>query len=274
MTAVAVALAFGSALLHAAWNLRLKAADDPLRVAAVALPLGTAAATPPVGAAWLLAGRPGLPWQAWVIAALSGLLECAYFHALSAAYRRGDVSSVYPVARGTAPVLATLVGLLLLRERLGPAQLAGVAILVGGIWLARPPADGRPALAPALLTGVLIAAYTSLDRVGVRLGPAWLYGWALFAAISLFLLPWARPGQAGRVGQAAPIGLLTVVAYGMTLGALSLAPLALVAPLRESGVVVVALWGVLRLGERRRAGLKLAGAAAVLSGAALLATGG
>ena len=74
----------------------------------------------------------------------------------------------------------------------------------------------------------------------MRLGPFWLYAWAVFAASSLWLLPWARRGAAG---QALPVGVLTVGAYGLALAALSLAPLALVAPLRESGVVVVALWG-------------------------------
>ncbi|MBO0687192.1 MAG: EamA family transporter, partial [Candidatus Dormibacteraeota bacterium] len=73
--------------------------------------------------------------------------------------------------------------------------------------------------------------------------------------------------------QALPVGILAVLAYGLVLLALGLAPLALVAPLRESGVIVVALWGVLRLRERERALLKLAGAAAVLGGAALLAAG-
>lgn len=236
----------------------------------MALPLGTALVTPVVAAAWLAGGRPGLPWQGWALAAASGLLELAYFHTLSTAYRRGDVSSVYPVARGTAPVLAALAGLLLLHERLSPLQAAGVVVLIAGVWLARPPIAARSALAPALLTGVLIAAYTTVDTLGVRLGPFWLYAWAVFAATSLWLLPWAGRGL---VSQALPVGALTIGAYGLALAALSLAPLALVAPLRESGVVVVALWGVLRLGERDRAALKVSGAAAVLAGAALLAIG-
>ena len=236
----------------------------------MALPLGTALVTPVVAAAWLADGRPGLSWRGWALAAVSGLVELAYFHTLSAAYRRGDVSSVYPVARGTAPVLAALAGLVLLHERLSPLQAVGVVVLVAGVWLARPPIAARSALAPALLTGVLIAAYTTVDALGVRLGPFWLYAWAVFAATSLWLLPWARRGL---VSQALPVGALTIGAYGLALAALSLAPLALVAPLRESGVVVVALWGVLRLGERHRATLKVAGAAAVLAGAALLAIG-
>jgi drug/metabolite transporter (DMT)-like permease len=226
--------------------------------------------TPVVAAAWLASGRPGLSWRGWALAAVSGLVELAYFHTLSAAYRRGDVSSVYPVARGTAPVLAALAGILLLHERLSPLQVAGVVVLVAGVWLARPPIAARSALVPAMLTGVLIATYTTIDTLGVRLGPFWLYAWAVFAATSLWLLPWAGRGL---VSQALPVGALTIGAYGLALAALSLAPLALVAPLRESGVVVVALWGVVRLGERDRAALKLSGAAAVLAGAALLAIG-
>jgi drug/metabolite transporter (DMT)-like permease len=270
MTLLAVVLAFGSAVMHAAWNIRLKAAADPLRLAAVGMPLGTLLLTPPVAVVWWASGRPGLPWQGWALAGVSGLVELAYFHSLATAYRRGDLSSAYPVARGTAPVLAAVTGLLVLRERLSPVQLLGVAVLIAGIWLARPPARGRAALRPALLTGLLIATYTTIDRLGVRLGPFWLYTWAVFAATSLALLPWARRGQ---LAAALPVGVLSIGAYGLTLTALSLAPLALVAPLRESGVIVVALWGVLRLGERERAGLKLAGAGAVLAGAALLAAG-
>jgi drug/metabolite transporter (DMT)-like permease len=271
VTALAVLLALTSALFHASWNLRLKATADPLRVAAVAMPVGTLLVTPFGVAVWLAAGRPWLAWPACLLAGLSGLVELGYFHALSNAYRRGEVSSVYPVARGTAPVLATAIGLVALGERLSPVQGAGVVVLMAGIWLARPPVSRRSALAPALLTGLLIAGYTTIDRLGVRMGPFWLYAWAVFATTSLWLLPWARPR--GLLADALPVGVLTVGAYGLTLTALSLAPLALVAPLRESGVVLVALCGVVWLHERERAPMKLGGAAAVLAGAALLAVG-
>lgn len=270
MTSLAVGLALGAALLHAAWNVKLKSAADPLSVAAVAVPAGTLLLTPFIAVAWLGAGRPGLPWQAWALAAVSGFVELAYFHALSGAYRRGDVSAVYPVARGTAPVIAALVGVFALHERLTAVQALGVTVLIAGIWLARPPLGSRPALLSALLTGVLIAIYTSIDRLGVRLGPFWLYVWAVFVATSSVLLPWARTRL---LGKGLPVGVLTVGAYGLVLAALSLAPLALVAPLRESGVVVVSLWGILKLGERDRARLKLGGAVAVLTGATLLTVG-
>jgi uncharacterized membrane protein len=268
MMGLAVSLACVSAVFHAIWNLRLKAAADPLCTAAVAVPVGAALITPLAVVLWLVSGRPMPSLASWAIALLSGGVELAYFHALSEAYRRGEVSSVYPVARGTAPVLAAVVGLLVLGERMVAVQAAGVAVLIAGIWMAGPPVGRGPALVHALLTGALIATYQSVDAVGVHLGPWWLYTWEVLVCRSLWLLPWARPGS---LREAVPTGLSTTVAYSLVLGALSLAPLALVAPLRETGVVLVSLWGVLRMGEWRGASFKLGGAVAVLAGAAILA---
>jgi drug/metabolite transporter (DMT)-like permease len=161
-------------------------------------------------------------------------------------------------------------GLLLFQERLHPLQLAGVAALLAGIWLARPPRSQRASLALGLLIGVCIAAYTAIDSRGVRLGPFWLYTWSMFALLSVALVP----SRGSRPVAGAPlVGVLVVGSYALVLAALSLAPLALVAPLRESGVVLVALWGVLRLGEGERARLKILGAVAVVIGAALLTAG-
>jgi uncharacterized membrane protein len=270
MTGVAVGLVLCSAALHATWNIVLKASDDPLRTAARTIPLATLAVTPPVVVAWLATGRPLLAPAALAIAAGSGLLELAYFRFLSAAFRAGDLSTVYPIARGTAPALAAAAGLVLLRERLDTVQIAGAVAIIGGIWLVRPARGARAAVPPAVLTGVCIAAYSTLDGIGVRLGPPWLYAWLLFLCTSLCLLP--HRGR-DRVRNATAIGALTVSAYGLVLFALSMAPLALVAPLRETGVVLVAFWGVFVLSERARALRKLAGAAVVVAGAALLTAG-
>jgi drug/metabolite transporter (DMT)-like permease len=267
---VAAGLALLAAVLHAYWNVRLKEADDPLALAARALPFGALLTAPPVLVVWMLEGRPGLPWQGWVLVAFSVLLELAYLHLLSAAYRRGEVSSVYPVARGSAPLLAIAIGMALFGERLDARQLAGVAALLAGIWLVRPPRGRRASLLLALLTGVCIAGYTAIDSRGVRLGPFWLYTWLMFALLSAALVPWrgARP-----LPGAPTVGVVVVGSYALVLAALSIAPLALVAPLRESGVVLVSLWGVFRLGERQGAPLKILGAGAVLAGAALLTAG-
>src|SRR6202140_2000259 len=166
----------------------LKASENPLALATRALTWGTVLSLPPVAVAWLASGRPGLPLAGWLISLPSAFLGLIYFIALSTAYQRGELSVVYPIARGTAPLLAVLVGLLLLGERLHPSAGLGVLALLAGIWAVRRPATAGSALWPALLTGVMIAAYTSLDRIGVRLGPAWIYGRLLWFFAAIFLI--------------------------------------------------------------------------------------
>jgi drug/metabolite transporter (DMT)-like permease len=265
-----------AAVFHAAWNAMLKASENPLALAARAVTLGTVAALPPVAVAWFLNGRPLLPPIGWLIVIGSAALELAYFITLSAAYQRGELSVVYPIARGTAPLLAVLVGVLLLGERLHLAAVFGIACLLVGVWAVRRPANAGAALWPALLTGVLIAAYTSLDRIGVRLGPPWLYGWILwlFGAIFLVTFTTIRRVPGSRLTDEPAISLVVAVlmtaAYFMILFALSVAPLAIVAPLRESAIVLVTAWGIWRLGERRGAWVRVAGASAIVAGIALL----
>jgi drug/metabolite transporter (DMT)-like permease len=245
--------------------------------------------TPPTAAVWLLAGRPGLSAAAAGWCVLSVTLELAYLWLLSAAYRRGELSAVYPIARGSAPLLAVAAGLGLLHERLSGAQLLGVALLLLGILaVTLSQASGR-ATVPALLTGVSIAAYTAVDRVGVRLSTPWLYGWLLVVllAVSVPVSMWiaerlvatrgvavegigTTPAAPG-LGQAVVIGIFMWGGYLLVLWALSLAPLAVVAPVRETAVVGVAIWGVWRLRETRGAAMKLSGALATLAGVALLA---
>ena len=268
-----------AAVFHAAWNALLKASENPLSLATRALTWGTVVSLPPVAATWFLTGHPGLPWAGWLLALASAFLELIYFITLSLAYRRGELSVVYPIARGTAPLLAVLVGLVLLGERLHTVALLGVVALLGGIWAIRRPAAAGSALWPALLTGVMIAAYTSIDRLGVRLGSPWIYGWLLwlFGAILLIVYTTIRGVPGSRLtdepGVSLIVGVLMTAAYFMILFALSVAPLAIIAPLRESAIVLVTAWGIWRLGERRGAWLRLAGALAIVAGIALLTLG-
>ena len=265
-----------AAIFHATWNALLKASENPLSLATRAVSWGTVVSLPPVAVAWVVAGRPGLPLAGWLLALASAFLELLYFITLSTAYRRGELSVVYPIARGTAPLLAVLVGLTLLGERLHVAGVFGIACLVVGIWVVRRPSNAGSALGPALLTGVLIAAYTSLDRIGVRLGPPWLYGWLLwfFGAIFLVAFSTIRRVPGSRLTDEPAISLAVAVlmtaAYFMILFALSVAPLAIIAPLRESAIVLVTAWGIWRLGERRGAWIRVAGALTIVAGIALL----
>jgi len=268
-----------AAVFHATWNAMLKASENPLALATRAVTWGTVISLPAVAAAWLVTGRPGLPLEGWLLALASALLELFYFITLSTAYQRGELSVVYPIARGTAPLLAVLVGLTLLGERLHLAAVFGIMLLLVGIWAVLRPANAGSALWPALLTGVLIAAYTSLDRIGVRLGPPWVYGWLLwfFGAIFLVAFTTVRRVPGSRLTDEPAISLVVAVlmtaAYFMILFALSVAPLAIIAPLRESAIVLVTAWGIWRLGERRSAWIRIAGALAIIAGIALLTVG-
>jgi multidrug transporter EmrE-like cation transporter len=265
-----------AAVLHASWNALLKASENPLSLAARAVTWGTVVSLPPVAVAWFVTGRPGLPLAGWLLALASAFLELIYFITLSTAYRRGELSFVYPIARGTAPLLAVLVGLSLLGERLHPAGGLGVLALLAGIWAVRRPATVGSALWPALLTGFMIAAYTSLDRIGVRLGSPWIYGWLLWFFGAIFLIAYTTvrrvPGSrlTDEPRTSLTVGVLMTAAYFMILFALSVAPLAIVAPLRESAIVLVTAWGIWRLGEHRGAWVRLAGALAIVAGIALL----
>jgi drug/metabolite transporter (DMT)-like permease len=283
---IAIVLALVAAALHGTWNVIVKVSGDPTSTLTRATAAGALLMTPPAVVAWLVSGRPGLTIEAAGLAALSALLEIIYIFLLSAAYRRGEVSVVYPIARGSAPLLAVLIGLGLLGERLATPQLLGVGLLLAGILAVTLPQTSGRATLPALLTGVAIAAYTAVDRVGVRLAEPWLYGWllVLLMATGLTVTQWVRARLAGSTikrereappgatwRQAVVIGLFMWTGYLLVLVALSLAPLSVVAPVRETAVVAVAVWGVWRLRERQAAAPKLLGAVATLIGVALLA---
>jgi drug/metabolite transporter (DMT)-like permease len=230
----------------------------------------------------------------------SAVLEATYFVLLASAYRRGGLSLVYPLARGSAPLIAVVVGIGVLGEQLVPLALVGVAFLLAGILLVSRPWQAlrttdpahRAAIGFALLTGASIAAYSTVDRLGVREAPPWLYGAILAVGSSILTFTvvtigrrrgWLARAAAPRpgaptglwaLGRDAAAGVLSLTAYLLVLLAYSIAPLATVAPLRESGIVLAAAWGAIRLREakgRRDAGSRVAAAALVVIGAALLA---
>lgn len=292
MIGLAIGLALAAAALHGTWNVLVKVSGDPLATFRRATIFAALVVTPITLVVWLIAGRPGLAPAAAGLAAISTVLELAYLWLLSAAYQRGELSVVYPIARGSAPLLAVAAGIGVLGERLAPAQLVGVALLLAGILAVTLPQTSGRATVPALLTGVSIAAYTAVDRIAVRLSPPWLYGWFLIVLLAggLVISTWVSAKLAARrrrsaavveplTGerpqltwpQAAVIGVFMWSAYLLVLVALSIAPLSVVAPVRETAVVAVAVWGVWKLRERKGAALKLLGASATLVGVALLA---
>jgi len=306
---LAIALVLVAAVLHAGWNVLLKTSGDTLSTAVRLQAIGTAVLVPIGIVAWLAIGAPAVPGSAIALAVVSGFLEATYFVLLASAYRRGPLSLVYPLARGSAPLIAVAVGLLLLQERLAPLAFVGVACLLVGILLVARPwqafraagAAHRGAIGFALATGASIAAYSAVDRVGVRETEPWIYG-SILAVVSTILTTTAvvggrrlgllapapallEPGpmdsgtsdagaRFGGLARDALAGVLSLGAYLLVLLAYSFAPLATVAPLRETGVVLAAVWGAVRLGEAkgaRDASTKIAAAGLVVVGAVLLA---
>jgi len=295
------------ALIHATWNVILKTSGDPLRTSGRAMVAGVLASLPFALVAWLLAGAPPVPPEALVLAVASGLLETVYFVFLSAAYRRGDLSVVYPIARGTAPLFAVAAGVLVLGEHLGLVGGLGVAGLAAGMLLVQQPwraigrlrsgagnggrgAGGRGGVPGvgraidratlfALAMGLTIAAYSAVDSVGAKLVAPWLFGALLFPVTAVSLVFWIRFVDRAPVGAGADwprasfAGVIALGGYLLVLVAYTLAPLTVVAPLRESAVVLVSGWGSFRLGEARDASdaaRRLIGALLIVAGALAL----
>ncbi|HKW08705.1 MAG TPA: EamA family transporter [Candidatus Dormibacteraeota bacterium] len=281
MIAAGVGLALLAAALHGTWNAIVKVGGDPLltfrRATLMSGIVATIALIPEV----IVLGRPSIRLAALGLCFISSVLETGYLVLLSVAYRRGELSAVYPIARGSAPLIAVVVGLVVLGERLSGVQLVGVAFLLVGILAVAVSQAGGRATLPALLTGVAIASYTTVDRLGVRMTEPWFYGWLLFALMAIELplaLAVAKRLTSSTTAADVPswrksafIGSFMWAGYFLVLWALSLAPLAVVAPVRETAIVAVAAWGVWRMRERRSVALKLSGAVATLAGVALLA---
>jgi drug/metabolite transporter (DMT)-like permease len=264
----ALGLALAAAALHALWNVTLAGSRDVEAATAATLPCAAVLFAPVAAATWRVEAA------AWPFIVSSSALELGYFVVLVAAYRRADLSVVYPIARGLAPVLVLAASVAFLGFGSSAGEVIGVALVGGGIVLVRGlggPAQGRGVL---LAVGVacFIAAYTLVDRYGVRHANPLSYLELVFVGPAL-----AYPLFVGRARvraalrpQAAAAGLAMFGGYALVLAALRLASAASVAAVRESSVVIaVALAApVLRepVGLRRAAG-----AAVVAGGVALIA---
>ncbi|MHB1508055.1 MAG: EamA family transporter [Acidimicrobiales bacterium] len=240
----------GAGVLHAVWNAITKAVEDRLVVFAW---IGTALAVSG-GTALVFTGLPARAALIFLVA--SAVVHVAYDLALMNAYRLGSFNQMYPIARGTSPLLVTAGAALFAQESLGALELVGVLLLAGGL-VSLALSAGRinrselPAVGAALLTGVAIASYSLLDGLGVRRsGDAFAYVAMLFvfegpvlvaaAVIRRPVAAWTRDRIAVR-GLLA--GLLSFAAYGAVVWAQSRAPLAEVAALRETGVISAAVIG-------------------------------
>ena len=290
MTAFSLSLLVLAAVLHALSNALIKLSYDKLAFTWWMLTASAILGFPLI----VLIGQPQP--IGWLIVITSGLIEAVYFITLTRAYALGDLSQVYPIARGSAPLFVLLWALVFLGERPTPIGAGGIFLVVLGLYLVnlpslaewRRPLRGFKSAAPrwALLTGLLISIYSAVDKVGVRyIDPLpYLYVFLVVAWLALSLqwfnanrrsalrAEW-RAGERKLLLSACAVALLGGGAYALVLAALRLSPVSYVSPVRELSVVFGAWIGVRYMNEAGGR-LRILAAALVALGVITIALGG
>jgi drug/metabolite transporter (DMT)-like permease len=286
VTALALVLVLTSAVLHATWNMLAKRVRAETPFLFLVYIVG-AVAYAPFAIAVLVLARPQLGLIALAFVGVAIVLQTVYFATLTAGYRAGDLSLVYPIARATGPLLATVGAVAILGERPSIVAIGGaLAIVVGAVVLTGDPRSLRArgaavAVGYALATGVAIALYTLWDKTAVSLLliPPIVYDWMTISGQALVIAPaaWRRRAEVAEVwatrrGTVVIVGIISRLSYLLMLTALAISPVSYVAPAREIGILFGTLLGVRVLAEgqgQRRA----IGAGAMVMGIVLLALG-
>jgi drug/metabolite transporter (DMT)-like permease len=274
-----------AALMHATWNALVKArARDVSPLLPTVVVLGGGALCSALLLPFVAAPLPA----SWPFIAASSAIQTLYYLLLAEAYRGGEMSHAYPLMRGSAPLLVALASGTLTGERLSAGQWLAVALICGGIlaMVARAPAGVDPGTATAhrrttlfaLLTACVIAAYTLIDGLGVRRsGAPAAYTMWIFLLSGLTVLAWATRGHGQarallRFARANPLllpvgGAATLGSYGIALWAMTRAPVAAIAALRETSILFATALAFLllreRIGRARLAAVTLIAAGAV-----------
>lgn len=260
MTPLVIALVLGAAVLHAGWNAALRSSIDRLR-GIVIMSMTSAAVAVPFALV--------LPFPApasWPYIALSAALQIAYCFFLVRAYREGDFGQIYPIARGSSPLLVTLGAALIAHEHLPPLALLGVFLVSAGIFASARGIDRKHlgSVLAAIAAGVFIAGYSLADGTGARLaGHAESYtAWSFIAQgvpMPLIYLALRRrfPLQPldAQALRAIGGGAVSAIAYGIVIIAMSISPMGAVSALRETSILFAAVIARLFMGEpltRRR----------------------
>jgi drug/metabolite transporter (DMT)-like permease len=278
MDSLVFAAVLVAAAAHAGWNATIKRGLDPL-LTTVLIAIGAGVVALPM---LPFVGLPAAPARPWVVASV--LIHLGYFASLIEAYRSGDMSQVYPIARGTAPLLTAIISTTWLGERLGLLGWTGLLCLVGGVFMLslRGGRDlarlDRRALGFALFTALTICAYSVVDGIGARAaGDAAAYTAALFVGnaviMALYGLVRGGPKLFGDMPAVWVKGLagggLQLGSYWVAIWAMTVAPIAVVAALRETSVLFGALIAVVILKEPLRA-IRVAAAGLIVAGLVMI----
>jgi drug/metabolite transporter (DMT)-like permease len=263
MTNFALTLVLGSAVLHAGWNLLAKRASGGVAFVWLISFISGVAYTP-IALAVYINERPVIGLVEVLFIGGNAVLHIGYFLLLSRGYRVGDLSLVYPLARGTGPMLATLAAIILFGERPTPLAILGAVLIGVGVFIftggasALVDSGARIAIAYALLTGLIIATYTIWDKYAVddlSIPPLVYDSAGNLGRITLLTL--LLRGQWGDVRmewrahrwEAIGVGLLSPLAYIMILSALTISPVSYIAPAREISILIGSVMGTVLLAE-------------------------
>ncbi|GAB3492706.1 DMT family transporter [Amycolatopsis cihanbeyliensis] len=286
MHGTAVLLVLLAAVGHACWNLVAKRVPGGARFVWLYYTVSAVALAPVVGWFLLFGDEPARP--SWLLAAaVTAVLHVVYGVVLQRGYAAGDLSVVYPLARGTGPLLSVLAAVLLLGERPGPLGVAGAALVITGVLVISSGGSGttsggrarRAGIGYGLLTGAVIAGYTLWDAYAVTAlaVPPFVYFGTGALLQSLLLAPAvaAAPRQVGALwrrhrSEVLLVGLLSPAAYLLVLFAMRMAPVSLVAPMRELSIVLGGLAAWWMLGEANPV-RRITGSGVVLAGITALA---
>ncbi len=280
-----LALILLSAVIHVVAHVALKRAQNRTAFVWWMLAWGVLLYSPV-----LLLAHPAIPPAIWAILAISAMLEVFYFLSIARAYRLGDLSLVYPLARGTAPLFLLLWTTLFLSDRLSAGGVGGIALIAAGLYIINLPRLGawlgplralaQPAPQAALLAGLCISLYTLLDRAGVQQVDPLLYTYLVILLTLLLLTPLAlrQMGVSGLRQELSSsrwasvlAGFTTLTAYVMVLSVIRAgAPASYAGAVREVSVVFSAFIGVVFLHEQGSR-VRILGAACVLAGIGLIA---
>jgi len=255
MSFAVIALVLCAALLHASWNALLKSSGDRLASLSV-MTIGAG-----VGAIPLVVFTPLPHADAWFYIILSAILHTGYNLFLVRAYRIGDFGQSYPIARGSSPMLVSIGAAIFVGEQMSSHTWLGVALVSIGIISLAHIKDRHNLSGPiaAFTTGAFIAAYTVTDGIGARLAgnaisySGWLFVLDSFPMALIFTwmhrrLPVAAERRQNWLGLAG--GIMSLLAYGIVIWAVTLAPMGTVSALRETSVLFAALIGAIFLGEK------------------------
>jgi drug/metabolite transporter (DMT)-like permease len=267
MNGVALAIVLASAFLHAGWNYLLKKSDREIVFTWWFLLVSVILYFP-----FFLYFFPeaAIPVKGWFCIVATGILHAVYFWFMGGAYQRGDLSLVYPLARGSGPLFVPVLAVILLGEKIALLGGIGILFIIGGVYCVHLRSFTRSAfLQPfralrggaslwALCTGLAIALYSLVDKVGVGLVYPPVYIYLLLLITWLLLTPWVLIRERNFLksewrrhkGAIAVVGFLSGFTYLMILFALTMSKVSYVAAVREVSIVLSAYFGIVYLGEK------------------------